>query len=330
MLIPREEVILPVESRGTWSGSLIHSQKVCSDLHQNEDVEIDRNDLFRYFVSRLVLTYQSRLPTSKEEESMIDFASPEMSYILGLFQADASMTRSSRNKGKIQLELSRIDRDLLITIKSLFNCNSSITDRTRNTNFKTGYKSSVLVICNKTIRDEMERAGLPYGKKSSIVGVPSCTISQVDYIRGLIDGDGSIGMTSNGFPFLSLVTDSEEIKEYFCMFLKDQTGKTKEVNRNTRDNIYNIIVYKEDAQIVASSLYYPNCISLLRKKKSSEDVLLWKRPSTMKKIDFTRKRWSSEDDKYLLSHSTEESMEFLKRTQKSVVIRRYRLNKCNE
>jgi hypothetical protein len=36
--------------------------------------------------------------------------------------------------------------------------------------------------------------GIPYGKKSETVNPPSNPFSEKDYIRGLIDGDGSIGM----------------------------------------------------------------------------------------------------------------------------------------
>jgi hypothetical protein len=98
---------------------------------------------------------------------------------------------------------------------------------------------------------------------------------------------------------------------------------------NQRDRVYNILIMKEDAQVVASTLYYDGCLALMRKRRSAQEVQQWQRPDSMRKIDFTRKSWTPNEDEYILSHTIEESAENLGRTLKSVKVRLWRLRGSN-
>jgi hypothetical protein len=42
--------------------------------------------------------------------------------------------------------------------------------------------------------------GPPVGRKSQIVRPPALPFSEVDYLRGIIDADGSVGFTASGLP----------------------------------------------------------------------------------------------------------------------------------
>ena len=125
--------------------------------------------------------------------------------------------------------------------------------------------------------------------------MPTVEFSAVDYFRGLIDGDGSLGLTANGFPFLSLVTSSSSIVEDYLKFIQQITNKAKTSKPNVRDKAFNIAVYKEDAQIIAEKLYYKNCLAIPRKIEKAKEVLAWTRPLTMKRIE-NRKRWTIKED----------------------------------
>lgn len=216
---------------------------------------------------------------------IFDLSISENSYIFGLFQTDGSMWRGSGQKGKFQIELSEKDKDILFKIKSLLNINFHIgyRERTRKTNFSNNSKTCILSICSLQFRNLIEQLGMPYGKKSYIITIPTLPYIEKDYFRGIIDGDGSLGLTSNGFPFLSLCTDSENLAINYNLFLSKITGKIKKLNRNKRDRVYNICITKEDAQKVVSELYYKNCLCLDRKMKLAYDVLSWIRPLTMRK-----------------------------------------------
>lgn len=204
-----------------------------------------------------------------------------MSYFYGLLQTDGSLSEETRNRGKISLELNIKDEDILLKINELLKVNSYITERTRKTNYSENSTTVSLKIYDLGFRNYIKNQGFPVGKKDKIIEPPKSFIKE-DYIRGLIDGDGSLGLTQNNYPFLSLTTKSEKIKDFYINYIFENTGKLKNLNRNKRDNIYNICVYKEDAQILTKKIYYDNCLCLNRKLEKSKEVLFWIRPLTMK------------------------------------------------
>lgn len=254
----------------------------------------------------------------------IDLKKPEFAYFYGFIQADGSLSKATRNRGRLSIEINRNDSLLLEQFKKLLPNISYLSERERSTNFSKEYKSTTLKVYDKKFRDNLVELGMLYGKKSDIVGVPNVDFSEVDYYRGIIDGDGSLGLTGNGFPFLTLVTASDSLKNNYLNFLETITGKKKEMSRNKRDNIYNICIYKEDAQKVVAILYYDNCIGLERKKQKAVEVLSWRRPKGMRKVPNKRK-WTKEEDEYILSHTLTESVEQLGRGTSSIKTRLWRL-----
>ncbi len=254
----------------------------------------------------------------------ISLESPDYSYMFGFIQTDGHLSKSTRNRGRLSVEVSKKDEDILWAFKKLLRFNSSITERTRTTNFSDDYKSVVWRVYDQEFRDYLESWGLSYGKKSNLIDIPTCKFSQADYFRGLIDGDGSLGLTCQGFPFISLVTSSSSIANAFLQVIKLTIGKEKTSKRNQRDNVYNIALFKEDAQLLVQFLYYENCLALSRKSQKAREVLSWVRPQTMKKIA-NRKNWTKEEDIYIFNHSIEDSIAMLKRSKKSIEIRLWRL-----
>jgi hypothetical protein len=126
---------------------------------------------------------------------------------------------------------------------------------------------------------------------------------------------------------VSLTTQSEEIKEFIIRYISELTEKPKkELCRNKRDGIYNIVLYKEDAVTFCKKIYYDNCLSINRKYNNAQKIKKWIRPDGLKKRE-TQKKWNKEQDNFILSHSIQESMNELNRTKKSVQIRLFRLKK---
>jgi len=255
----------------------------------------------------------------------------DTSYLIGLFQSDGTLYHQGKgNKGKAQIEISVKDEDIIHKIKEIIPYNYGIRKRTRNIIMKEKnylHESINITICNMDFRKFLEENGVPYGKKSKIIDVPnSDQLSRMDYIRGLFDGDGSLGFTKRGFPFIGFVTESEKIKDYLLNFFSEITQKPKkENNRNQRDNLYNILMFKEDAIKFCELVYYEDCLSINRKYIIAKDIKNWNRPIDMKKIDFERKKWTKNDDDFILSHDLDESIEKLRRTKKSIVMRKIRI-----
>jgi len=263
------------------------------------------------------------------EDYCLDVTKPHYAYMYGLIQTDGHMSSETRDRGKVRIELSEQDRIVLETFVQLVPYHSKISTRTRATNFSQHHTSVTWSIYDKRFRDQLLSLGMPYGKKSAMIAPPTSEYSQIDYFRGILDGDGSLGFTASGWPFISLVTASTALAEAYASFLSTLTGKIKMLAPNKRDRVYNILIMREDAQLVASTLYYDGCLALTRKQRSAHEVQQWLRPDSMRKRDFTRKSWTPNEDAYILSHTIEESSENLDRTFKSVKVRLWRLRGSN-
>lgn len=166
-----------------------------------------------------------------------------LNYMIGFLQADGHHEESPRNGGKIRIELNHRDIDILEKIKDIVipHINITIKSRVRDTNFKKGSHQTTLSIFNLAFRTAI-KPYVPVGRKSDIIEPPFSlpNFSKRHYIRGLIDADGSIGISKANRPFISLCVSSEKIKEFIINDIKEITGLKKEMNRNTRDNVYNI------------------------------------------------------------------------------------------
>jgi len=249
-----------------------------------------------------------------------------ISYLVGFLQGDGSNYEQSRNRGKISTELSIRDSDILDQIEKLFNdIYSSRRKRTRDTNFKKDYSSDCLTIYNIKTRRFLSKF-IPAGKKCKTIKPPEAEdfFEKRHYIRGLTDADGSIGITSNNRPFWSLCTSSESVKSFFLKDIIETLNFDKRLNRNKRDNVYNIILYDEDAIEYLKRIYNNASIFSKRKHKLFKEVILWKRTSQKRKG--RKKIWLPYEDKIAMNNSLliEEKMKLLNRSKSSVVTRIWR------
>lgn len=176
------------------------------------------------------------------------------SYLYGLFLTDGHISEYTRNRGRISVELSYMDHELLEKIHKIYP-ESKLHIRERSTNFKKDYKGISINFHMKEFRDRFISYGLPLKDKSIVGDVPIVTYSERDFWRGVIDGDGSVCITASGFPVISLVIVGEALKNSYCSMLKNNFNIEKNVHRNKRDNIYNICVPYKNAIILGDYLY---------------------------------------------------------------------------
>lgn len=250
-------------------------------------------------------------------------------YLIGLLQTDGHLRKLSRNRGSLSIELKYEDKEILEKIGENIDFNYKITERTRNTNFKNNYRSIILTIYDKGFRDWAQNCGIPYGKKDDIVKPFVCTEDEYvfDYIRGLIDGDGSLGVTSKKRPFINLTTNSEWIKDFWIDFIQQYSSRRiQKANKTKRDNSYQITVFDEDAQTLVSRIYYDGCIGIKRKKDKSNEVKSWVRSSEVKKINFKRHAWNDKDDKIIKNNDLKTCLDLMPyRTASSIKTRKWKL-----
>jgi hypothetical protein len=263
-----------------------------------------------------------------EKRQVLDLTNSVHAYLYGLIQTDGHLSQDTRNRGKLRIEMSYKDVDLLEQLASVIPYHNRLSTRVRSTNFSADYKSATLSVYAKEFRDQLISLGMTFGQKSDLIDIPQYEFIQNDYFRGIIDGDGSLGFTSNKFPFLSLCTASEKLAIAYESFTRQITGKEKKLARNSRDRIFNIILFKEDAQAVTAALYYESCIAISRKKQMAQAIQDWKRPSSMRRMP-QKKFWTAEQDSFILSHTIEDSAIVLQRTMQSIKMRLWRLHSSN-
>jgi hypothetical protein len=245
--------------------------------------------------------------------------------MFGFLQADGHLSKGVGQKGRLTVEISVRDVALLREFQRLTPYNTSITERTRSTNFAESYTSVTWTLSSLQARTTINELGLPYGRKSRTIAPPQVDFSRRDYLRGLIDADGSVGFTREGFPFVSLTTASDAIGSYLCEYAKTVTGTERTGRRNARDGVYNILWMREPAQRLAADLYYPGCLALERKRAAAESLATWVRPAGMRAAH-TARRWTAQEDMVLLKlKSPTAAAEALGRTAQSCNLRLWRL-----
>lgn len=260
---------------------------------------------------------------------MLDLMKPDVSYFFGFAQADGHLWQGKGNKGKFSIDLMASDRPLLEAFAALLPCRTTLHDRTRDTNFKKQFASSGLLACDRGFREWLKAMGLPSGKKSDIVGLPLAPFSAVDYFRGWVDANGSVGITARGFPFVSFSTRSRAVFDGFLGFTTQTLHTTRSTTPNTRDRMFAVAFFKEDAQSIVRALGYETAtLSLQRKRDKAIALLSWTRPRNMR-TKYRAKRWTQADDAVVLSQPVAVAMEQLGRTEKSVRVRLWRLTSSN-
>lgn len=223
--------------------------------------------------------------------AFLDLTRADHAYLFGFLQCDGHLSESARNRGRLSVELSIRDVALLERFRELVPYPSSITTRTRTTNFARSHTSAVWTVCALEARRELIELGLPVGRKSEHVQPPSVPFSHLDYLRGLVDADGSVGVTSRGLPFVSFTTASEALRNYFLSQCGDLPGQPRHVARTVRDCVFNPMATRECAVDLVARLYYENCLALQRKMTAAQAAVAWVRePLGQLELPFNRRR----------------------------------------
>ena len=227
---------------------------------------------------------------------LIDLEQPDHAYSFGFVHTDGHLYAGKGQKGRLSIEVPARDDGVLHAFSALFPVYSSIRHRDRTTNFGP-YRSAVWTVCDLAFRRELVELGLPPGRKSTTITPPNPPVSARDYLRGVIDGDGSMGFTRTGKPFIGLVTASEALAQFSCAQILEVVGAHRTAARNTRDGLYNLMVAGDPAAPLAAWLYPEGCLALDRKRKAAADVAAWTRPVGMRaRPEFGCRRWTAEED----------------------------------
>jgi hypothetical protein len=232
----------------------------------------------------------------------------EKSYIYGLLLSDGSVSIKNQETytGFVQLEVSKRDEDIVNKLCKIVP-HSTKRERIRNTNFLEGYHSVSFIISRQYFIKDLIDWGFPVENKAINAKPPIVECDKNAFWRGVLDGDGSLGIrhkSSGGLEaYLSLTTKSESLKEAFCEYLKSITGRRYNPKRNKRDDIYNIGCGGHVACKILKEIYKDCTIYLDRKYENFLECIKWEKENSVPKrnisgvvgvgIDRNRGKWMS-------------------------------------
>lgn len=183
-------------------------------------------------------------------------------YWLGFIYADGYIS-----KGEFGIALSIKDEKHILKLQKFFNYTGNIRYRTDN-------NSCSIVFRNKKVINDLKKLGV-LERKSKIIQFP--TSKQVPkkyirhFIRGYIDGDGSVFYNKNGLARLSIL-GTESILNGIITTMNFKKLKMRKANKDGCEEVKSIEWTGEYVLGYIKSLYNHSTISLDRKKNKILEI----------------------------------------------------------
>lgn len=218
------------------------------------------------------------------EEYFDNIDSEEKAYFLGLLFTDGSVVKSDkRSNTAVRLELNIKDIDIIKRLKKCLNCESDIVISKRTNRNGSISESALIAINSEKMSKALEKYGIIPNKTYKTTHLPKIDKKfLIPFLRGLIDGDGSICQTK---------TYNEKYQKYyygykiyFCSLHKTCCDDflnlinqvlpekiEKETIRN--QNSYRIsFSKKKDVYEIAKLLYKDSNVHLQRKYELAKSI----------------------------------------------------------
>lgn len=207
----------------------------------------------------------------------------QISYIYGLFITDGYIKKQIQKTKvyySLELELQVLDKDIIEQLQILLP-EGHTSFRTRNTNFKNNAHYVIFRYSQQDLPLWLMQHGFPTINKTFTACPPAWDYDENAFWRGVIDGDGSLGIrkcqTKIGTePYISLTTQSEALKLAYHDYILKITGLNEKNKRNKRDNIYNIVLAKSRCWDLCDALYQNTTIHLNRKYQKYLEIINWR------------------------------------------------------
>ena len=159
----------------------------------------------------------------------------DKAYWLGFIYADGYITKNNNQKC-FGISISEKDVEILYKLNKCINSNYEIKNYTTSQGYSENTKYSRLLITSDKIFDNLLSHGV-FENKSNNLKPPLIKNNLIrHFIRGYIDGDGSIYKTKNkyGFDFHVNIIGTNELLTYIHNYLKDNKLIQKDLNLEKR------------------------------------------------------------------------------------------------
>lgn len=200
-----------------------------------------------------------------------------MAYVLGYWWADGSLSTS---RTQYRVFFSSNDRDHLETIAQIVGVPHHIV---RQGMLARCYN---LVFANKRMYEDIEAlGGTPH--KSSTIGFPSVPDwFLADFLRGVVDGDGSLYLCRGRHPGLSIVSGSQSFLIELVERIEATTGvPTPRLRRDKRKrSVWAVRWEGIRAKCLVGWLYEGAWLALPRKAACAAEQVAWRPQRTTSRI----------------------------------------------
>ena len=176
------------------------------------------------------------------EDAFSDINNPDSAYWLGVMYSDGFIS-TSKYTNKFGITIKDTDKDLLIKFKEFLKYSGNINYYEANTTYGICNVGRLLIGNNKIV-DDLIKNGVVEHKTFKIKKLPNTTYMD-DFIRGYIDGDGSL---RKAYPNIRICGNKEflqEIANYFMIPYHLNPDKT----------IYNLAYNTKESEYLEKRLY---------------------------------------------------------------------------
>ena len=231
--------------------------------------EISRiSDLSTYKVKKILIDNSIPIRSRKEQNALTNKArakhvnheyfdnidSCQKAWLLGFLASDGWI---EKERNRINIELSIVDKEILEKIKNELNIESEIlVHETGN-----GFTVCRLSWTSQQQKEQLVKFGIVHRKTYEEMHLPKFNNPDLIYafILGFFDGDGSISISADDYIRFRLVAHRPELLEDIKEFLK--VGNISKDNRG----LYEFAVSTTNAVPLFNKLYSLDCFSLQRK-----------------------------------------------------------------
>jgi len=215
---------------------------------------------------RLNLKRNVRRPKLKVNENYFKKWSEKMAYILGFIFSDGNITRTTHNgySDKLAFGLHKKDIDILKKIKRELSAEQRLSFSKNYIHFS---------VYSQLIVDDLKKLGLSYRKsfdinQGKVPNIPKKYIRH--FIRGIIDGDGSIHFNKKNYPTLNICGREDIItfiRKHFLNKLNLYSKISQPKKNGKLSNVFYICYRGNSAQALINYIYNNSHIYLKRKYK---------------------------------------------------------------
>jgi len=239
---------------------------------------------------RMGLKRNTKKPRIKVNEDYFKKWSPNMAYVLGFILADGCIVKGTYNgySDALKFGVQKQDIDILKKIKLELSAGHKISC-VKN--------AAHLCITSQRIVNDLKDLDICYRKslREKIPHIPSENIC--DFIRGIVDGDGSINFNKRGYPALSIYGGKQTItfiQNHFLSKFNIYSGLHRLTKSKNNRYLFNIAYRCNPAKTLIEYLYTDANLYLKRKFNLSKRAMITQmRKNNNKRYAFSYSRKSS-------------------------------------